>query len=55
MLRVKLIRTVNGMGVTLDQDGPFHALFAPVDRRRAGDFAPAGGLGDGAVHGDVGQ
>jgi hypothetical protein len=28
--------------VALDQHGAFHALFAPVDRGRAGDFAAAG-------------
>jgi hypothetical protein len=39
--------------VALDQQRAFHALFAPVDRRWAGDLAAAGGLGDAAIHGDV--
>jgi hypothetical protein len=34
-------------------DGALHALFAPVNRGTPGDLAPAGRLGDGAVHGQV--
>ena len=33
----------------------FGALLAPVNRAAASDFASAGGLGDGAVHGEVVQ
>jgi hypothetical protein len=42
-----------GDAVALDQQRAFPALFAPVDRRWAGDLAATGGLGDAAVHGDL--
>jgi hypothetical protein len=34
-------------------DGALHALFAPVNRGTPGDLAPAGRLGDGAIHSQV--
>jgi hypothetical protein len=39
----------------LDQQRPFHALFAAVDRAGAGAVPAAGSLGDAPVDGDVGQ
>jgi hypothetical protein len=45
----------SGIGVPVDQQGSFHALFAAVDRRRPGDLSAAWCLGDTAVDGDIMQ